>query len=167
MSVPAPASVARGSVFRSFVTPAAAGLLALLVAAPLVATVWTRSNLMVKIPKGGRVELENASYAARDWSVALTALAVREDSRPAQGVVATTWSFRYTNTDKDDHYVSVRVVCLDAKRVETARFVAKATLQANQPDGANAEIVAKVREADWKSSSWARVVVDFLSTPEG
>lgn len=167
MSVPAPTSAARERGARRPGTIVAAGLLALLAATPLLATVWTRSNLTVKIPRGGRVELENASYAARDWSVALTELEVREDSRSAQGIVAATWSFRYTNTDKEPHYVLVTVKCLDAKRVERSRFATKATLQADQPDGARVEIVAKLREEDWKSSTWAKIVVDFLSSPEG
>lgn len=167
MSVPAPTSAARERGARHPGTIVAAGLLALLMATPLLATVWTRSTLTVKIPKGGRVELENASYAARDWSVALTAVEVREDSRSAQGVMAATWSFRYTNTDKEPHHVLVTVKCLDAKRVEKARFAAKATLQADKPDGASVDVVAKLRENDWKGSAWAKIVIDFLSSPEG
>ncbi|MDL1950814.1 hypothetical protein FBQ97_13510 [Acidobacteria bacterium ACD] len=144
-----------------------AAALALLVATPLLATVWTRANLTVRIPKGGRVELENASYRARDWSVALTALEVREESRPSMGSVTTVWTFHYTNTDKEPHHVTLKVRCLDAKRGERSSFSAQAVLQADRPDGAKLEISAKMREGDWNISAWARVVVDFLSGPEG
>lgn len=167
MSVPAPTSAARERGARRPGSAVASGLLALLVATPLLATVWTRSNLTVRIPKGGRVELENASYAARDWSVALTSLEVRQGPRPVQGTVTATWSFHYTNTDKFPHYVLLTVKCLDGKRSERARFTARATLLADQPNGARVEIEAKIREEDWNQSTSARIVVDFLSSPEG
>lgn len=155
----------RGS--RELCVRAGAVALALLVAAPLLATVWTRANLTVRIPKGGRVDLENASYRARDWSVALTALEVREESRPSMGVLTTVWTFHYTNTDKEPHHVALKVRCLDVKRGERSSFSAQAVLQADRPDGGKLEISAKMREDDWAVSAWTRVVVDFLSGPEG
>lgn len=146
---------------------AVAALLALLVASPLPATVWTRSNLTIRIPKGSRAQLENVSYSARDWTVALTAVEVREDARPAQGTVTAVWVFHYTNTDKEPHYVALSVKCLDAKRNERTRFATTATLQADRPNGGHVEILARTREDDWNLSAWAKVVVDFLSSPEG
>jgi hypothetical protein len=167
MSVPTPPSAARERGSRRPGTLAGAALVALLVATPLLATVWTRSTFTVRIPKNGRVELENASYTARDWSVALTQLEVRPDGPPVQGLVTAIWSFHYTNTDKEPHYVSVTVRCLDAGRNERTRFVAKATLQADRPDGARVDIPTKMRESDWDHSAWAKVVADFLSGPTG
>ena len=122
---------------------------------------------MFRIPKGGRVALENASYAGRDWSVALTALEVKEDSRPVAGVVTTVWTFQYTNTDREPHYIALKVRCLDARRNEQTRFMVKATLLGDRPNGDRVEIRAGVRESDWQLSAWANLVVDFLSTPEG
>lgn len=148
-------------------TRAAAAALALLLAAPVAATVWTRSSLSVRIPKGGRVALENASYATRDWTVALTALEVRTDPRPVNGIVTTVWVFHYTNSDRDPHHVALSVRCLDARRAERTRFNAKATLLSDQPDGAWLEVKAMMAEGDWNQSSWAKVVVDFLSSAEG
>jgi hypothetical protein len=144
-----------------------AALALLLATAPLSATVWTRSTLQVKIPKGSRVELDGASYAARDWSASMTALEVVGGARSAEGVVATSWFFHYTNTDREPHFVSMTVRCLDNQRKERMRFTAKATLQANRSDGAKVEIQARIPEAEWKSSVFARVVIDFLSSPEG
>jgi hypothetical protein len=168
MSAPALAPATRpGGVRRVGVRVAVAALALLLAAAPLAATVWTRSNLQVRIPKGTRVELDGASYATRDWSVSMTALEVKDGSRSADGVVTTSWVFSYTNTDREHHFVSVTVRCLDNQRKERMRFTAKATLQANRPDGATLEIQARIPEAEWKSSVIARVVIDFLSSPEG
>lgn len=165
--MPQPIPAARPGGARRAGARAASALLALVVATPLSATVWTRSNLSVKIPRGGQVELENASYASREWSVALKALELKSVSRPVNGVVMAIFSFHYTNTDKEPHYVAVTVRCLDAKRQERTRFTASATLQADRADGGTFEISAKLRESDWNLSTWARIVVDFLSTPEG
>jgi hypothetical protein len=168
MSVPEPAPATRPGGARSVGVRVVLGALALLLAAaPLAATVWTRSNLPVRIPKGTKVALDGASYATRDWSVALTALEVRDGARSADGVLATSWLFHYTNTDREPHFVSVTVRCLDNHRKERTRFTAKSTLQANRPDGATLEIQARIPEAEWKASVVARVVIDFLSSPEG
>ena len=165
--VPVPTSATCPEGARRLSVRVAAAVLALLLATPLFATVWTRSNVVIRIPKGGRVDLENASYAARDWSVALTALEVREEGRTAEGNVTTVWVFHYTNTDKQPHYASVRVQCLDLKRNERSRFDATLTLDADSPTGATVEIKAKLQESNWSASALARVVVDFLSTKEG
>ena len=146
---------------------AAVALLALLLGSPLLATVWSRRNLSVKVPRGGSVELENASYASREWTVSLKALEVKTPSRAVNGVVTAVWLFHYTNTDKEPHYVSVTVRCLDGRRQERTHFTAIATLQPDQPDGATFEISAKMQENDWSLTTWAKIVVDFLSTPKG
>lgn len=146
---------------------AVAAVAFLLAAAPLAATVWTRSNLQVRIPKGTRVELDGASYATRDWSVSMKALEVQDGSRSADGTIMTSWVFHYTNTDREHHFASVTVRCLDNQRKERMRFTAKTTLQASRPDGATLEVQARIPEAEWKASVIARVVIDFLSSPEG
>jgi hypothetical protein len=168
MSAPASAPATRpGGVRPAGVRVAVAALALLLAAAPLAATVWTRSNLQVRIPKGTRVELDGASYATRDWSVSMTALEVKDGSRSADGSIMTSWVFHYTNTDREHHFASVTVRCLDNQRKERMRFTAKATLQANRPDGGTLEIQARIPDAEWKSSVIARVVIDFLSSPDG
>ena len=145
-----------------------AAALALLLASPLLATVWNRSKAVFQLPKGsGRVEIANASYAARDWSVALKALEIKEVSRPVGGSVTVVWVFHYTNTDKEPHYAALGVQCLDARRAERARFEAKVTLEANRPDGGTVEVSARLQQETWAASSSARVVIDFLSTKEG
>jgi hypothetical protein len=168
MSAPEPPPATRpGGVRPAGARVAVAALALFLAAAPLAATVWTRSNSQVRIPKGTRVELDGASYATRDWSVSMTALEVKDGSRSADGVVTTSWVFHYANTDREPHFVSVTVRCLDNLRKERSRFTAKSTLQANLPDGATLEIQARIPEAEWKASVIARVVIDFLSSPEG
>ena len=141
--------------------------LAFLATAPLLATVWTRANVQLRIPKGGRAAIEDASYSGRDWSVALTAVAVREEARPAPGLVSVVWTFHYTNTDKEPHYAAVTVRCLDVKRGERARFSANLVLQADTGAGEKFEVRAKLNEAAWRDSAAARIVVDFLSGPNG
>jgi len=144
----------------------AAAALSLAVASPVVATVWTRSNVEVRIPKGSRAAIENASYSGRDWSETLTALEVREEDRSPEGVTVV-WTFHYTNTDKEAHFVGITVRCLDPARNERARFAAKATLQANTSAADKVEIRARIRDADWRVAHWAKIVVDFLSSPQG
>lgn len=144
-------------------------LLALLLTAPLAATVWSRRNLSVRIPKTAPVTLEDATYSGRDWSVSLTALEAKPDPgrAAAPGSLGTIWTFHYTNTDREPHYVAVTVRCLDLQRKERSLFKANVTLLADRPDGAKAEIAVKMREADWSAAAMARIMVDFLSGPEG
>jgi len=167
MSALAPTSASFLSGAGRLRARAVAAVFALLLAAPLTATVWTRSTCLIRIPKGGQVELENASYAARDWNVALKTLEVKEEPGAEAGAVVTVWVFHYTNTDTAPHYVTFNVRCLDAARNERTRFAAKATLQGSRPNGDRVEVRAKVREGEWTTSSWAKVLVDFLSSPEG
>lgn len=123
---------------------------------------------MVQIPKGARrMEVPNASYAARDWSVAVKAIELKETSRPVQGAVTVVWVIHYTNTDSQPHYAALSIRCLDARRAERARFDTTVTLEANRAGGGTVEISSSVREGEWKASSLARVVVDFLSSKEG
>lgn len=144
----------------------AAAALSLAVASPVVATVWTRSNVELRIPKGSRAAIENASYSGRDWSAALTGLEVREEDRSPEGVTVV-WTFLYTNTDKEAHYVALTIRCLDPARVERVRFAAKATLQASTSAPDKVEVRARMRDADWRVSHWARIVVDFVSSAQG
>jgi len=167
MSATAPAPAARPRPRARLAGRAAAAGLLLLLAVPVGATVWTRSTLTFLIPKGGKVALEDASYATRDWSVALTALEVKTAPRAEGGLLKTTWTFHYRNTDREPHYIALNVRCLDARRMERARFTATAVLQADQPGGATTDVVARVREEQWSVAPWAKVVVDFLSGPEG
>lgn len=162
---PNPAGIAGGRL----ATRAAAALLALLLAAPLLATVWTRASIRARIAKGGRVALEDASYAGRDWNAALTALEVKQvaDRTAGAGMVATTWTFHYTNSDREPHYVALNVSCLDAAGRERFRFKATATLLAERAGGGTVEVGVKMREGDWSSTSVAKIVADFLSSPEG
>ena len=145
----------------------AAAALALLVATPVLATVWTRSSVQLRIPKGARATIEDVSDSGRDWTISVTALEVREETRPGPGLVSITWTFHYTNTDKEPHYAALTVRCLDVKRGERARFSANVVLQAETSDGGKFEIRAKMDESAWRDSSSARVVVDFLSDPTG
>jgi hypothetical protein len=163
---PVPVSWRTGTWRRK--TRVAAAAFALFLATPLTATVWTRSNIVVQIPKGAhRMEVQNASYSARDWNVAVKALELKETSRPVQGTVTVVWVFHYTNTDSQPHYAALSIRCLDARRAERARFDTTVTLEANRAGGGTVEISATVREDDWRASSVARVVVDFLSAKEG
>lgn len=165
---PAKARDARGGGTRRAGIRFAPAVFALLLAAlPLGATVWSRSTAQVRLQKGSKAVLDGASYATRDWSVSVTALEVKDGARNPEGLVTTSWVFHYANTDGEPHYVSVTVRCLDAQRKERARFTAKSTLQAGRPDGATFEIQARIPEAEWKSTAVARIVIDFLSSPEG
>lgn len=158
-----------GIVGEKLATHAAAVLLALLLAAPLLATVWTRASIRARIAKGGRVALEDASYAGRDWNAALTALEVKQvaDRTSGPGIVTTTWTFHYTNSDREPHYVALNVSCLDAGGRERFRFKATATLLADRAGGSTVDVVVKMGEAEWNSTSVAKIVADFLSGPEG
>jgi hypothetical protein len=144
-------------------------LLAVSLAAPLLATVWTRTTFRTRLPKGGSVALEDLSYAGRDWNAALTALEVRQVSGRSTGSseIATTWTFRYTNTDREPHYVGLTVSCLDTRGQERSRFKATITLLADRPGGATVDVPVKLREPDWNVATVAKVVADFLSGPEG
>lgn len=160
-------------------TPSAAGrrrprgrLLAIAVAAilataPSLATVWSRANVQVKIPKGGSVAIEDAAYSGRDWGIVLTALEVREEGRPEPGVVSVVWTFRYTNTDKEPHFATVNVRCLDSRRTERSRFSARLVFQADTRTEERLEVRVKHDEAAWSASTIGRIVVDFLSGPNG
>ena len=147
----------------------AMAFLALLLALPLLATVWTRTTFRTRLPKGGSVVLEDLSYAGRDWNAALTALEVKQASGHAttKGEVTTTWTFHYTNSDREPHYVGLTVACLDTRGQERSRFKATVTLLANHPGGATVDVPVKLREADWNMATGAKVVADFLSGPEG
>lgn len=144
-----------------------AALLALGVAAPVLATVWTRATVRTRVAKGGSVAIDDVSYAGRDWNAALTALEVRQTGSAGVGNVATTWTFRYTNTDREPHYVALAVACLDSGGRERFRFKANATLLADRPGGGTIDVGVKMREGDWSATAVAKVVVDFLSSPEG
>lgn len=148
---------------------AAVASLALLLAAPLAATVWTRANAMVRAPKAGRAQLEDMSYAGRDWTVALTAIEVRQAPGTTKGrdEVASIWTVHYTNSDRDPHYVALTIRYLDSQRRERGSFKAVATLLSDQPDGAKVDLHLKMSEADWTQLAWVKVVADFLSGPEG
>jgi hypothetical protein len=147
----------------------APALLALLVALPALATVWTRATTRVRIPKGSRIALEDVSYAGRDWNAALTALEVKQTTSrsPGGNEVATTWTFHYANSDREPHYVALSVSCLDVRGKERNRFRATATLLADRAGGGTVEATVRMPEADWNAVSIAKVVVDFLSGPEG
>ena len=80
---------------------------------------------------------------------------------------ASLWTFHYTNSDHEPHYVLVNVRCLDDLRKERAGFKVTLSLLADKPSGGKAEVTFKAREADWRASTTVKVVVDFLSGPEG
>lgn len=147
----------------------AAAAVALLVASPLAATVWSRSSETTRLPKGGRAELSDLSYHARDWNASITALEVKSVPAPpgSRDDAASLWTFHYTNSDHEPHYVLVNVRCLDDLRKERAGFKVTLSLLADKPSGGKAEVTFKAREADWRASTTVKVVVDFLSGPEG
>ena len=146
-----------------------AAAVALALAAPLAATVWSRSTETVRLPKGGRAELGDILYTARDWSASITALEVRPTPAPpgSRDEAASVWTFHYTNSAHEPRYVLVNVRCLDDLRKERAGFKVTLSLLADKPSGGKAEVTFKAREADWRASTTVKVVVDFLSGPEG
>lgn len=146
-----------------------AAAVALLVAAPVAATVWSRSSETTRLPKGGRAELTDITYHARDWNASITALEVKAAPAPpgSRGEAASVWTFHYTNSDHEPHYVLVNVRCLDGQRQERAGFKATLTLLADKASGARADVTFRAREADWQASTTVKVVADFLSGPEG
>lgn len=146
-----------------------AAALALAFAAPVAATVWSRSIETVRLPKGGRAELSDVLYTARDWKASITAVEVKPAPEPpgSRGETASVWTFHYTNTAHEPRYVLVNVRCLDDLRKERAGFKATLTLLADRPSGGKADVTFRAREADWRASSTVKVVVDFLSGPEG
>lgn len=142
---------------------------ALLAAAPVAATVWSRSTETLRLPKGGRAELSDILYTARDWSASITALEVKSvpASPGSSGEAASAWTFHYTNSDREPHYVLLTVRCLDTLRKDRGGFKTTLTLLADRPSGAKAEIVFRARAGDWQASTTVKVVADFLSGPEG
>ncbi|MHB8798218.1 MAG: hypothetical protein ACYDBY_07110 [Thermoanaerobaculia bacterium] len=155
----------RGRLTRRRLLAAAA--VAVLSATPAFATIWTRANVQIRIPKGSHAVIQDASYFGRDWSIALTGLEVREEGRPEPGLVSVVWTFRYTNTDKEPHFAAVTVRCLDSKRSERARFNGNLVLQADARTEETFEVRVKLSEAAWQASTVGRIVVDFLSGPNG
>ncbi len=155
----------RGRVTRRRLLAAAA--IAVLSASPTFATIWTRASVQIKIPKESHAAIQDASYFGRDWSIALTGLEVREEGRPGAGLVSVVWTFRYTNTDKEPHFAAVTVRCLDSKRRERARFNGNLVLQADARTEEKLEVRVKLDEAAWQASTVGRIVIDFLSGPNG
>ncbi|MEO6324860.1 MAG: hypothetical protein ABIT01_13350 [Thermoanaerobaculia bacterium] len=144
-----------------------AGIVAfLLVGLPLTGTIWTRSANLIKIPRGVKLPFPNATYSTRDWNLAISSVEVREDSSKGDSV-APKWLFYYKNTDHENHYVLITVQCQDVSRKDRARFSYTATLLADQKDETPIEILSKTKTDDWKNASFARITIDFLSTPNG
>lgn len=169
MKVPDPTSADRRDYATRLASPLAVAFAALLLALPLLATVWTRATVRTRLPKGGSVTLEDMSYSGRDWNAALTALEVKQASGRSAGTneVNSTWTFRYTNSDREPHYVALTVTCLDARGQERSRFKATVTLLADRPGGAAVDVPVKLREPDWNMATVVKIVADFLSGPEG
>jgi len=138
----------------------------LLAALPALATIWTRSMAVVKVPRGARIPLPNVSYSTRDWSEALTAFEVLEGAAAGE-MVSPKWLFHYRNTDSSVHYVAITVQCQDAQRRDRAKFSYTAALAPNVKDEATVEIVSRLRAEDWRETSFARITVDFVSSPGG
>lgn len=143
-----------------------AGGLAVLVALPALATIWTRSTSVVKLNRGSRTPLANATYATREWSVAITGFEAVEGAASGD-VVSPKWLFFYRNTDAEAHFVAITVQCQDAARKDRSRFAYTATLQPNIKDEASFDIVSKLRADDWRSTQYVKVTIDFVSSPTG
>jgi hypothetical protein len=141
-------------------------LLALALALPALATIWTRSSNVVKVTKGMRTAIPNATYATREWSLAVTSLEVQEGAT-AGDTVSPRWLFYYKNTDAEQHFVAITVQCQDAQRHDRSRFNYTATLQPNSKEEGSFEIVSKIRAEEWRATIYAKVTIDFLSTPSG
>lgn len=141
-------------------------LLVLLLALPATAAIWTRSSNVVKLNRGGRTPLPNALYAARDWNAAVTGFEVK-DAPPAGDMVTPRWHFYYRNTDAEAHYVAITVQCQDSQRRDRMRFSYTATLQPKQEEEAAVEIVSKLRADEWRATVFAKITIDFLSSPTG
>ena len=146
-----------------------AAAVALALASPVAATVLSRSSETVRLPKGGRAELTDVLYTARDWSASITALEVKPAPAPpgSRGEAASVWTFHYTNSDHEPHYVLVNARCLDGQRRERVGFKATLTLLADKPGGGRADVTFRARESDWQAATTVKVVADFLSGPEG
>lgn len=158
----------RGSgVFVPRIRRSAVPILLLLGALPLAGTIWTRSTNIIKLPLGAREALPNTLYTARDWSLAITAVEVRDDPAPTADQSQPLWIFYFKNTDSEPHYVSITVQCQDFSRKENGRFTFKATLAPNHKDEFPLGVSAKIRTSDWKRTTFARITVDFLSGPTG
>jgi hypothetical protein len=137
-----------------------------LVALPVLATIWTRSSSVVKVSRSARTPLPNVAYSTREWNIAITSFEVQEWMASGD-VISPRWIFYYKNTDAEAHYVAITVQCQDAQRRDRTRFGYTATLQPNVKDEASIEIVSKLKSQDWRSTIFARVTVDFLSSPSG
>lgn len=142
-------------------------MLVAFLAFPLFATVWTRSTNLVKIPRGIKQPLPNALYSTREWNLVISSVEVREEGTGTGELVTPKWLFYYKNSDHERHYALITVQCQDTARKDRARFSYTATLLADQKEEASIEIVSKVRGEDWKNASYARITVDFVSTPGG
>jgi hypothetical protein len=133
---------------------------------PLWGTIWTRSTNLIKIPRGIKLPLPNATYSTRDWNLSIFSIEVKEDPSPSADSVAPKWLFTYKNSDHENHYVLITVQCEDVGRKHKTHFSYTATLLPDQKE-APIEIFSRTRNDDWRSSIFARVTIDFLSTPTG
>jgi hypothetical protein len=141
-------------------------LLALALALPALATIWTRSSNIVKVVRGSRVPIPNATYVTREWNLAITGLEVQEGAA-AGDLVTPKWLFFYRNTDGEQHFVAITVQCQDAQRRDRSRFTYTATLAPNTKDEGAIEIVSKIHADEWRTTQFAKVTIDFLSSPAG
>jgi hypothetical protein len=140
---------------------------ALLAALPALATIWTRSTSLIKVPRGGAKEaLQHAVYTTREWSVEVVD-AVTEEEAPSGQQLGVKWIFEYRNSDAVPHHVSVTVQYQDAFKASRGQFGAKVTLAPTGKDTGRFEVPTKCRTDDWHWAVLARVTIDFLSTPNG
>ncbi len=121
---------------------------------------------MARVAAGSRTPLPNATYVQRDWNTAVVAFEVKEGPQTGD-MVSPKWFFYYRNTDAEVHYVAITVQCQDAQRRDRSRFNYTATLKPNVKDEAAFEITSKLRADDWRATNYARITVDFLSSPAG
>jgi hypothetical protein len=139
--------------------------LVLLAATPALATIWTRSTHLVKIPRHEKEPLAHAAYTTRGWSVSVTSASVVEEARGPESV-GLRWLFDYSNTDAEPHYVAVTVQYQDAQRRERGRVSSKATLPPTRKGDGRFEVATK-RPDEWREVVFARITIDFLSGPDG
>jgi hypothetical protein len=138
-----------------------------LLASSGAATIWTRSTSIVPIRPGELLPLKNAVYGTRDWTVSVRNVEIRPMRAPGPGLASVTWAFSIVNTDTEPHYVDIGINYLDVQRRSRVAFSHRFRIEAGETDTERHGFEARCDATQWQGTAYARIVVDFLSTPEG
>lgn len=142
-------------------------LVVFVLASPAVATIWTRSASVVPIRPGEILPLKNVAYGTRDWTVSVRTVEAQPMPAPGPDLVSVTWAFGMTNSDTEPHYVRISIQYLDAQKHTRASFAHDFRIEAGQTDSDRRGLEARCNQSQWRGVSFARITVDFLSTPKG